>query len=334
MSQQEPRGWFTLSSALSVLAGITILVVIIWRTGPAAILEGMLRVGWAFPLIVALGGLRFLLRACAWTLCVEPPNRLRVRDAFAAVLAGDAVGNATPLGPVVGEPAKAAFARTHIAAAPALTALAIENLFYTIATAGMIAAGTIALLFVFDLRPDVRGYSELAVIVILVLLALTFAMLWRQPALISRWLPLIARPGTRLHSSTAKVRALEDEIYSFARRRRGAVVPVALLELGFHALGVLETHLTLAMILPSAPPLLVSFIMETASRLITVLFKYIPFQLGVSQGGLAIATDLLGMGPTPGVTFSIVRTARVVVWAATGAFLLVRRGVRPSSLTT
>lgn len=332
MSQQAPRGWFTLSSALSVLAGITILVVMIWRTGPAAILEGVLKVGWAFPAIVALGGLRFLLRACAWSLCVERPHRLRVRDAFTAVLAGDALGNATPLGPVVGEPAKAAFARTHIAGAPALTALAIENLFYTVATAVMIGAGTIALLFVFDLRADVRGYSELAVGGIVALLVLAFVMLWRRPALISRWLPLVARPGTRLHSSTAKVRALEVEIYSFAGRRRAVLVPVALLELAFHALGVIETHLTLAMILPAAPPLLVSFVMETASRLITVVFKVVPLQLGVAQGGLAVATDLLGMGPAPGVTFSIVRTARVVVWAVTGGVLLVRRGVSPKTL--
>lgn len=332
MSQKAARRWFTLSSALTVAAGMVILVALVWKTGVNEVLDGMLRVGWAFPVIVALGGLRFLVRAIAWVICIEPPHRLRVHQAFAAVVAGDSLGNATPLGPVVGEPAKVAFVRKHVPTGAALTGLAIENLFYTIATAAMIAAGTISLLFVFDLRDDVREYSEIGVGLVLLLLAGTFAVLWARPAIISRWLPLIAPPGSRLHSRTGKLRALEEEIYSFSSRRRGAVLPVAALEIAFHALGVLETHLTFVMILPDAPPLLVSFILETASRLITVVFKSVPLQLGVAQGSMAAATELLGMGADPGLTFSLVRTARMVVWALVGAALVVREGITPRAL--
>ena len=67
----------------------------------------------------------------------------------------------------------------------------------------------------------------------------------------------------------------------------------------------------------------------SASRLITVLFKVIPFQLGFAQGGLAVVTGLLGFGEGPGVTFSLVRVARQAVWAVVGAALLVRRGITP-----
>ena len=52
-----------------------------------------------------------MVRAAAWSLCVEPPHRLPLGEAFAAVVCGDALGNLTPLGPLVGEPAKAAFVR-------------------------------------------------------------------------------------------------------------------------------------------------------------------------------------------------------------------------------
>lgn len=331
---RKPRGWFTLPGALSVAAGVAIFVALIWRTGPRDILDGILNVGWIFPVIVVLGGLRFLARAAAWMICVEPPHRLRLHEAFGAVLAGDALGNATPLGPVVGEPAKAAFARPHIPTAPALTALAVENLFYTLTTAAIIAAGTLALLFVVDLRADVRGYSELAVVGLLLMIAAALVLLWRRPALVSRWLPRLARPGSRLHASSEKVRTFEQEIYSFSSRRRGAVLPVGLLEIAFHALGVLETHLTMMMLLPEAPPLLVSFILETASRLITVVFKFVPLQIGVAEGGLAIATELLGMGMKAGLTFSLVRKARIVVWAILGAALLVRRGITPARVTS
>jgi hypothetical protein len=327
VSQKPTRGWWTASGALSVLAGVAVFVAFVWTIGPAQIGNGILNVGWMFPVIIGLGGLRFLVRAYAWSLCIEPPHRLRVRHALAAVLAGDAVGNVTPLGPLVGEPAKAAYARAHVPVPAALTALAIENIFYTLSTAAMIAAGTIALLFAFDLPPDIREFSELAVGGLAVLIAAGLAVLWRRPALISRFLPLVSRPGTRLHASADRVRVLEEDVYSFTTRRQGVVLPVVLLELSFHALGVLETHLAMWMILPQPPLLLESFILETANRLITVAFKFIPFQLGVGEVGTAAMTAILDLGTDSGAVLAIVRKARMGVWALVGGGLLVRSGV-------
>ena len=323
MSEQQARRWFTTSGALSAVAGIVVFVGFVWTIGPGQIWAGILNVGWMFPVIIALGGLRFFLRACAWSLCSEPPH-LPVRHAFTGVLAGDAVGNATPLGPIVGEPAKAAFVRAQLPIQPALTALAIENIFYTLSTAAMIAAGTVALLFAFELPPALREFSEVAVATIVILLFVSLWILWRRPALISRSIPLMSRPGSKLHGSIERVRALEDEILSFATRRRRTVLPVILLEGSFHAFGVLETHLAMWMILGYPPAFIDSFILETANRLITVAFKFIPFQLGVGEVGAGAVTAILGLGTTSGGVLSIVRKARMGVWALIGGTLLVR----------
>lgn len=323
MSEQQARGWFTASGALSAAAGIVVFIVFVWTIGPEQIWEGILNVGWMFPVIIALGGLRFFARAYAWRLCSASPH-LPLWRAFTAVLAGDAVGNATPLGPIVGEPAKAALVHGHLALQPALTALAIENIFYTLSTAAMIAAGTIALLFAFELPAGLREFSEVAVTGVVILLVASLWILWRRPALISRWLPLMSRPGSKLHASIGRVQALEGEIYSFASRRRGAVLPVILLEGSFHALGVLETHLTMWMILGRPPQLIESFILETANRLITVAFKFIPFQLGVGEVGAGAVTSVLGLGTTSGGVLSIVRKARMGVWGLIGGGILIR----------
>ena len=72
----------------------------------------------ASSIVVLLGGLRFALRAIAWMLCLEPPHRLPFPDAFGAVVAGDALGNLMPLGPIVSEPTKAAFVRRRGPARP------------------------------------------------------------------------------------------------------------------------------------------------------------------------------------------------------------------------
>ena len=109
------------TGVLTVLGGLALLVWVVRQVGFAQVEADFRQVGWGLVLIVAIGGLRFLVRAIAWRMCLEPPYQLGLADAFAAVVCGDAIGNVTPLGPLVGEPAKAAFVRDRIPLAPAGT---------------------------------------------------------------------------------------------------------------------------------------------------------------------------------------------------------------------
>jgi hypothetical protein len=255
-------------------------------------------------------------------LCLDPPHTLRLRDAFAAVICGDAIGNLTPLGPLVGEPAKAAFVRGRVALAPALTALAIENLLYTLSAAAMIAAGMVALLVRFQLPPDVRGVGEFAIAATFALFAAALWMLWRQPALMSRTLGLA--PPLRKHAG--RIRQIEEEIYTFASRHRGALPALAAAEVGFHVLGVAEIYLTLWLLNSTAPTLLTAFLFETANRLLQVVFKFVPLRLGVDEAGTAGFAALIGLAPKTGIALAIIRKARMLCWAAAGGLLLVREG--------
>ena len=107
-------GRYTPSGLLVAAAGIVLFVWLVTRVGPGEILTGFRQIGWWLTLILVLGGLRFATRAGAWALSIEPPHRLRVAEAFNAVVCGDALGNVTPLGPIVGEPAKVAYVRGQI----------------------------------------------------------------------------------------------------------------------------------------------------------------------------------------------------------------------------
>jgi hypothetical protein len=321
----SPRRRVSITGILFAAGGLALLLSVVWKLGIgiAEIAAYVRQVGWGLAAIVALGGLRFLLRAAAWRLCLDPPHHLRLRDAFAAVICGDAIGNVTPLGPLVGEPAKAAFVRGRVALAPALTALAIENLLYALSAAAMIAAGMVAMLIRFQLPPDVRGVGELAIAGTFVLFLTALWMLWRQPALVSRALG-VARP---LRKHADRVRQLEEEIYTFASRHRHALPALAAAEIGFHVLGVAEIYLTLWLLNVTAPSLLTAFLFETANRLITVVFRFVPLRLGVDEAGSAIFAPLIGLSPKTGVALAIIRKARMLVWAVTGAILLVREGL-------
>jgi hypothetical protein len=317
---------------LTAIAGLALLVYVVSRVGVAVIAADIRAVGWGLLLVVAIGGLRFLLRAAAWRLCLDPPHTLSLGNAFAAVICGDTIGNLTPLGPLVGEPAKAALVRRRVPLGPAFTALAIENVLYTLSAAAMIAAGMIALLLRFSLPSAIRGIGEAAIAATIVLFAAALGLLWRKPAVVSRAL----RFAPRLARHADRVRALEGEIYTFASRHRRTLPLLAAAEVGFHALGVAEAYLTLWLISGEGappPPLLTAFILETANRLITVVFKFVPLRLGVDEAATAFLTQqVLGLGANTGLALAIVRKVRVLFWALAGGLVLVREGLAPGTL--
>ena len=107
--------------------------------------------------------------------------------------------------------------RGRIPLGPAATALAIENVFYTLSAAAMIAAGMVALLFEFQLPPGLRRVGEGTIAASVVLFGVALWLLWRQPALVSR-----ALSGSRLESHAEGVRRIEDRIYGFVVRHRSA----------------------------------------------------------------------------------------------------------------
>jgi Lysylphosphatidylglycerol synthase TM region len=332
----------TIVGALTTAAGVLLLVWVIVAVGSAEIWSGLRQIGWGLLVIVALGGLRFGARAIAWTMCLDPPHRLPFGDALGAVIAGDALGNVIPLGPLVSEPTKAAFVRARVPLMPALTALAIENVLYTLSVAAMIAAGLIALLFRFELPAELRGFSVIAIGAISALFAFALWLSWRQPAVLSRVLGAVlrssaaqnddeirneARDAKRRLSRIDRARAVEEQIYTFVGRRGVAIVPVVGAELTFHALGVLEAHVTLWMLQGTPPTLTTSFILETVNRLITVVFKFIPLQIGVNEAGTALLTQVLGLGALPGTTVGIVRRLRMLCWTLAGTALFFKRGL-------
>ena len=227
----------SLTSATIIGAGLLLLVWLITKADTQKLWETLRQIGWGVVAILAIAGLRFAVRALAWMRCLEPPHRLRFTEAFAAVLCGDALGNATPLGPLVSEPAKVAFVRERVPMGVAFTALAIENVFYTLSVAAMIAAGITALLFRGGLEHELRVAAEIGIVLVLVIYIGATWLLTQQPALLSRVLGVVARmvPALGPPHRIEKVRRLEQEIYTFASRRRGTAGVIVAAELIFHA---------------------------------------------------------------------------------------------------
>ena len=326
---RRPRP-FSPAGLAAAAAGVALFVYFVERTGAANIAAGAGRLGWTFPAIVALGGLRLAARALAWRNCLDDRRRLTRRHAFCAVVAGDTLGNLTPLGPLAGEPAKALFAVDREPAARTLPALAVENLFFTLSAALVVAGGAIAL--VLRLGPAHRGWmagAALAATLVLLIMAL-HGVMWRRRHPASGLLAGAARLGpaaNRLGGWAERVRRVEHRVHDLYPRAPRRLAAVAGWELGFHALAILEIHLVLAFVSAVPPTLLDAFVLESTNRLLAAAFKIVPLRIGVDEAGAAAVAELLALGGGAGVTLAIVRKARMLVWMAAGIVLLARRGL-------
>jgi hypothetical protein len=318
-----PRRW-SASGAIVAVAGVALFAWYVRRAGPAEIWGGLRSIGWGFVPIIAVTGLRYALRAWALSVCIEPAARLPFRTVFAAVLAGDAIGNLTPLGLIASEPTKAALIRAGGPLRPAIAAVAIETLIYSLSVAAMIAATTIALVLSFDLSEDLRRAAWIAIAAIALGFVVTAILVWRQPAIVGRVLSTVLPSGARTQSLTAKLHDLEQQTLSFASRRRDAIAPIAVAEIAFHVLGVVEIALTLWLILGSMPALLTAFILEGANRVVQVVFKPVPLRAGVDEITTGTFTRMLGYGVALGATMAIVRKVRTIFWVLIGTALLIK----------
>ena len=315
-----------------VAAGLVGLVLFAWAirdAGTHHVLDSLRRIGAGFLLILLISSTRPLVRTVAWLLCIEEPGRLPLGAALSASITGTALGDLTPLGVFLSEPAKAVLVRHRISLMKSFSALTVENLFYSLTVVLMIMAGTAAFLVSFPVPPDIRTVS-------LLLLGATaagaLATAWvfhRRRRVVSGLLDALCRRhiGRRvLLPRLPHVRELEDQVFGFASRHKGRLLPIWLLEASFHVSAIAEVWLVLYL-LGTSPTFLTAFVLEYVDRVITVVFKFIPLRLGVDEAGTGLATDILGMGTASGVALAIIRKARVLCWTALGVLLLMRRGL-------
>jgi hypothetical protein len=312
------------------LLGLLLFVYFVNRAGVGAIVSRIQELGAGFLLILAVSSIRYVVRSLAWTKCIEGPDRLPFRDAFAARLMGDALGNIIPfISVAVSEPSKAVFVKHRVPLLTGLSALAIENIFYGLSVALFILCGTTTLLLTVSLPKPLRYATVVAMIVTIVIVPLAYLVIRRQARFLSGALSYLGDRGVA-RKLIGKVRPraqnLEERIYGFYTNSQRSFIAIFALDSCFHLAGVLEVYITLSFISPVRPTLTQAFILESVNRIINVAFKFIPLRAGVDEGGTGQVSKVLGFAAGIGEALAIVRKGRDIFWAAIGLLLIWKRG--------
>jgi hypothetical protein len=253
-----------------------------------------------------------------------------MRDALPAVVIGEAMSSTIPLGILISGTTKAVAVRKKIPLVSGLSSVATENLFYSLITGIFLMLGAGVFIRSFAVDENLRLAIDVLIGAVGFLIFLGVLMVVRQWHFASatvEWLYHRRLLHGLLERMRHDVRRFEDLIYGFYRRYPGRFLPICGLEALYHVLGIAEVFFILTRLGDVVANLLDAFLLESVSRLVTILFKLVPFVVGVDEAGAQFVGEAIGLAAGVGVTLAIIRKGRMLFWTAVGVVLIIKRGL-------
>lgn len=316
--------------------GIVLFTYFVYSVGLNEILANIETFGFVgFLVILSVYFLRICSRAAAWRLSVYEPYYLKVRDTIPAVIIGEAMSSMIPLGILISGTTKAVAVRKRIPLVVGLSSVATENLFYSFTTSIFLILG--AFTFVRGFHLDEGWVLTIDILIaaicgVILFLLLLIVRQWHFASETCEWLYRKGIATGILEHGRMEVRLFENLIYGFFRRYPKRFLSICFFEAAFHALGVFEVWFILNRISESTS-FVSAFLLESVSRLITIVFKLVPFVIGVDEAGAQFVAETVAVGASIGITLAIIRKGRILFWTAVGLGLIVKRGLTVRDMT-
>lgn len=319
------------AGAILTLAGIALFAYFVYSVGVNELIDGISRFGVVgFAVILLIFFLRIFVRASAWSLSVYEPHKLTIRDTIPAVIIGEATSSIVPLGFFVSGTSKAIAVMHRVPMVVGLASVATENLFYSLLTSIFLILGAVAFLRNTTLEDGWVVMIDVLIGLIVLLVVMMFLLVIRQWHFASEACESLFRRGyfTRfLEQGRLDVRQFEDLIYGFYRKHPKRFLPICFLETLYHSLGIVEVYYVLSRLSDTMPSLMTAFLLESVSRLVTIMFKLIPLTIGVDEAGAQFVGDTVALAAGVGVTLAIIRKGRILFWTGIGFLLILKRGL-------
>lgn len=173
---------------LAVGAMLALFSYLVVRTGITPILERFRLVGWGFVLLILLSGARQDIRAVTWQRCMcHEGHHPAFLQLFGLRLVGDALGDVTPAGRLLGETAKIWAGSSYMPLGSSAASVAIEDVIYGLASALFISGGML-LLTLTIVAPERFRVATASVAVFLLLTIAVFSFIIGKR---KRWLRVL-----------------------------------------------------------------------------------------------------------------------------------------------
>jgi uncharacterized membrane protein len=315
----------------ALFLGFGLFFYVIYRIGLDTVIDALSRVGWGFVPIISLNGARHFLRAICIYLAIAPEHRsFKFRHALAARLGGEAVSVITFTGPLLGDLTKALMLKKNTAFTNSAAAIIVDNILYYVSVVLMILGGVSMMLYGFG-GGDVYMKTALfavAAVALLIIAGLVLIVKFHFKPL-TRMLKKLSRVRFLTNFIEAKkdyAAKIEDNVFHFYKNRKSAFYMISGLIISAHILSVCEVYLALDLLGSAAMPS-TAFVIESLTKVINVIFGFIPGTVGVYEGGNGVILKFLGFTTAIGVALALVRRGAILFWTFIGLTILLWRAL-------
>ena len=304
-----------------LLVGTLVLGLLLWHLGPAEILRMTAQLGWHSLPILVLYGLYQAMRAAALKLSVMRSSQVRYRDAFWIRLSGDAMQSLTFTGPFASEPTKAwLLKRRGLTLTESFAATFAEYLVNLMLCAVMSTVALAYLLRIGALPESAVGAAKGFVYVSVGFLITAVAAIGLRVYLIGSVIGQLGRLGVlrgKLRPDVPAINRMEDLLLGVLHDRPARLAAILLAEIGAQTAVVLEVFWILRA-LDIFTPAIYPLIIESATKFITMVFVFVPLQVGAAEGSFALIFGAMGLPAAAGFTLAFFRRFRSLLVASAG----------------
>jgi uncharacterized protein (TIRG00374 family) len=299
-----------------VVAGFLLIGYLTHRIGPDAIWHAFRILSWGLlPVLIFPTGLAVVADTFAWRCTFLKPPRPFVR-LLGIRLAGDAVNLATPTASVGGDLVKAYLLRPGVSLGDGLASVIADKTTSVVCQVLALFAGLIVAAMIL---PDARTllFATSAALVVELLCAVGFVVAQLR-GVIGGGGRLMAKfsmaPGPERQAVLDGMDRALNSLY--LERGRDVLLSVLWHLVGF-AVGTLEIYLVVRLLgVPISLPVAFAIgAMGTAVKFFTFM---VPASLGALEGGNVAIFTAFGLGGAIGLTYTLVRRLRELLWIAAG----------------
>ncbi len=315
-----------------LLVGCSLFGFLIYEFGVDVIVDNILRMGWGILLLVATYFVVYLLNALAWWIILDKETEhLRFPHVFSVIVTGFAINYVTPIVNLGGEPYKTYALAKKIPARESASSVILYTMLHFLSHIFIwLTAVILALVYV----PLTPLYIALLAVITTVLILLTLFLFSKHKDGIFEKLLRRLEKIRFLKKLTEKIKTKEEallhidaNIVRFYAERKSRFYTALIIEYLGRVAAAFEIYLIFHLI-HTEISLLDAFYIFAASSLVTNVIFFIPFELGVKEGGLIFILQQLALSPALSIYIGIVSRIREFFWILIGLVFMAINGGR------
>jgi hypothetical protein len=304
---------------VSVVLGITLLVVLIWHTGLGPLWRNLILLGWGLVPIILLEGVADLFHTIGWQYCLSEPHRsLPFSQIFQIRLAGAAINYLTPTAALGGEVTKGTLLSMKHPGPEAATGVIIGKLSYAMAQLLFVGAGSIVILWGIPL-PDGLWVAMLSGGALLGSGILGFLLTQKYGKLgaIVRWVAARNLGGKPLATAVLHMNEVDHALRRFYKEHPGDLPLSMFWHIVGMACGIIQTWWFLYL-LTDTPSLITGAGIWFLGGWFDLLTFPVPYDIGILEASRGVAFSFLGFNLALGLSFGIATRLKQLFWAGIG----------------